>query len=166
MRLASSGRKGIVVMQSTENRHRTTAGLLADNRFGALLQTLAEYGVTRGQFEALPMPAGYDTEETWGILSAIRRNQAIRYRDISYIHGKPVSQWFTPTRSIETKLRDLAKRTGRGSQLEEALRERQGRRFILNSLIDETIATLGCDGLSIDYESARGGHLRQTLAIE
>lgn len=143
-------------MQPTGNRHQAVTDLLEDEHFGALLHTFAERGVTQGQFKLLPMPAGYGVEETWGILSAIRRSQAIHYRDISSMRGEPISQWFTATHSIESKLRDLAQRTGSGSQLEEALRERQGRRFILNSLIDETVATLGCDGLSIDYESARG----------
>ena len=129
--------------------------LLADPCFCNLLFALSDRGMTFEQFSRLPMPQGLTAAQTWQLLSAIRRRQAIYYKDTCLIAGRQMQQWFTPTRSIDAMLSDLAARTQAGSPIDNALHERHGRRFIVRSLIEETSAALSCDGFQVDYEAVR-----------
>lgn len=130
-------------------------GLLADERFCALLFALSDRGMTFERFSRLPMPQGLTPEQAWQVLAAIRRHQAVYYRDTCLIGGVQMQQWFTPTRSIDAMLHDLGARTQASSILDTALHERHGRRFIMHSLIEETSAALACDGFAVDYETVR-----------
>lgn len=130
-------------------------GLLADARFAQLLATCARHGVLRSEFDQMEMPVGHFPDAVWAALTAIRRSQGIHYRDISYLDGQKLAQWYTPTHSIERMLRELSQRTGTGSRLEAALHERHGRRFILEPLIEETVSALQCDSLPVNYEQIR-----------
>ena len=116
---------------------------------------MADHGVLRKDFNELEMPEGFDADEVWGVLTAIRRPQAIHYYDVVYTHSHAVDSWFTPTHRLMKTLRDLELSTCAGSRLDAALAERHGRRFIVRTLIEETVAALECDGLDVDYETAR-----------
>lgn len=143
--------------------------LLGDARFAQLLAAFAEHGILRSEFDQMEMPTGHAPDEVWAALTAIRRSQGIHYRDISYLGGRELVQWYTPTHSIERMSRELARRTGTGSPLEAALHERHGRRFILKPLIEETISALQCDSLPIDDEQVRAvvsGERTPATAVE
>ncbi len=129
--------------------------LMADSRFQDMLTRLASRGMGRAEFDGLPMPDGCSSDEMWGLVRSIRRAQGIHYRDVWSIGGVASTQWFYPTHSIECKLRELSRRTGSGSLLDQALSERFGRRFVTGPLIGETVAAVSCEGLSITYEEAR-----------
>ena len=88
--------------------------LMADSRFQDMLTRLASQGMDRAGFGDLPVPDGCSSDEMWGLVRSIRRAQGIRYRDGWTIDGVASTQWFYPTHSIELKLRELSRRTGRG----------------------------------------------------
>lgn len=137
--------------------------LMADSRFQDMLTRLASQGMDRAGFGDLPVPDGCSSDEMWGLVRSIRRAQGIRYRDGWTIDGVASTQWFYPTHSIELKLRELSRRTGAGSLLDQALSERFGQRFVTSSLIGETVAAVSCEGLSITYEEARRACLGDTV---
>lgn len=137
---------------------RETAGLwplIAAPRFAELLSLMADHGVLRKDFNEFEMPEGFGADEVWGVLTTIRRPQAIHYYDVVYTHSHAVDSWFTPTHRLMKTLRDLELSTCAGSRLDAALAERHGRRFIVRTLIEEAVAALECDGLDVDYETAR-----------
>lgn len=129
--------------------------LIEDPRFANALGSFAARGMDRAAFAKLPLPQGVSTQEAWSLCRAIRRAQGISYLDTWTVSGRPTTQWFYPTRSIEVKLRELTRRTAAGSQLDRALSERFGRRFITDSLIGEVVAAVSCEGFTIAYEEAR-----------
>ena len=129
--------------------------LIASARFGDLLATTARRGILREQFDGLAMPEGFTHDEVWAALMSIRRSQAIHYHDVVYTQGEVIDSWFTPTYDLMGILRELELSTCAGSRLDLAFAERHSRRFIVRTLIEETVAALGCDGLEVDYETAR-----------
>lgn len=129
--------------------------MVADPQFQGILRRFAARGMGRSEFDLLPMPADCTPEEAWCAARAIRRAQGIHYQDFWTIDGVPTTQWFSPTRSIETMLYELVGCTGVGSSLDRALAERFGRRFITGSLVSEVVAAVSCEGLNIAYEEAR-----------
>ena len=139
----------------------SAAPLLApvnDERFECLLARLAERGMSREEFDRLDareMPQGMTRNEAWRALAQIRRCQAVHYRDPLYVGSVRADDWFYPTHRINRQLRELGMRTCSGSRLDAALSERHGRRLVARSLVQETVATLRCDGLDIDEETAR-----------
>ena len=130
-------------------------GLLASARFGELLAAMARRGILREEFDETEMPEGFSHDEVWAALMAIRRSQGIHYRDIVYTHSRAIDSWFTPTYDLMGTLRELELRTCTGSRLDLAFAERHSRRFIVRTLIEEAAAALECDGLEVDYETAR-----------
>ncbi len=134
---------------------RAASDLLACPRFGELLTALAHKGMLRDDFLALEMPEGFSAEEVWEAATTIRRCQAIHYQDVIYVNGKAVDSWFTASYDLLGTIRGLELSTCTGSRLERALAERHGRRFIVRTLIEEAVAALSCDGIEVDYETAR-----------
>lgn len=124
--------------------------------FASLLNTTAHHSLSLQEYEDLDLPANADRKALWDDLWIARRAQAIYYRDIETIDGRQVDEWYTPTWSIQYKLRLLEKKTREGSPLDLALNERFGRRFVVKPLIDETVAAAACDGIHISYETVQG----------
>lgn len=116
-------------------------------RFTKQLSLMANHGVLRKDFNKLEMPENFDADEARSVLTAIRQPQAIHYYDVVYTHSNAVNSWFTPTYRFMKTLRRLASR----HRIGRAARHR----FIVRALIEEAMATLGCNGLDVNHETAR-----------
>ena len=108
---------------------------------------MANHGVLRKDFNKLEMPENFDADEARSVLTAIRQPQAIHYDDVVYTHSNAVNSWFTPSSRFMKTLRRLASR----HRIGRAARHR----FIVRALIEEAMATLGCNGLDVNHETAR-----------
>ena len=104
------------------------------------------------EFEMLAMPKGVSREQAWDILNALRRQTAV---ELPFRDGEGRRGWYYPTRSIVANLDDIDKRCHAGSWLDLAVRSRNATYFLVEAHVDEAVATLKEDGLSIGYEKAR-----------
>ena len=76
-------------------------------------------------------------------------------RRTAFRDGEGRRGWYYPTRSIVANLDDIDKRCHAGSWLDLAVRSRNATYFLVEAHVDEAVATLKEDGLSIGYEKAR-----------
>ena len=131
---------------------RQMISLLKDPVFCGLRVLADERPLTREEFEMLAMPEGVSREQTWDILNALRRQTAV---ELPFRDGEGRRGWYYPTRSIVANLDDIDKRCHAGSWLDLAVRSRNATYFLVEAHVDEAVATLKEDGLSIGYEKAR-----------
>lgn len=97
---------------------------------------------------------GVSREQAWDILNALRRQTAV---ELPFRDGEGRRGWYYPTRSIVANLDDIDKRCHAGSWLDLAVRSRNATYFLVEAHVDEAVATLKEDGLSIGYEKAARG---------
>lgn len=131
---------------------RQMISLLKDPVFCGLRVLADERPLTREEFEMLAMPEGVSREQAWDILNALRRQTAV---ELPFRDGEGRRGWYYPTRSIVANLDDIDKRCHAGSWLDLAVRSRNATYFLVEAHVDEAVATLKEDGLSIGYEKAR-----------
>ena len=126
--------------------------LLKDPTFCSLRTLVDEHPLPWAEFESLEVPTAITREQTWDILNALRRQTAV---ELPFRDGKGRCGWYYPTRSIVADLDDIDKRCHEGSWLDLATRSRNTTYFLVEAHVDEAIATLQEDGLTIGYEKAR-----------
>ena len=131
---------------------RQMISLLKDPVFCGLRVLADERPLTREEFEMLAMPEGVSREQAWDILNALRRQTAV---ELPFRDGEGRRGWYYPTRSIVANLDDIDKRCHAGSWLDLAVRSRNATYFLVEAHVDEAVATLKEDGLSIGYEKTR-----------
>lgn len=131
---------------------RQMISLLKDPVFCGLRVLADERPLTREEFEMLAMPEGVSREQAWDILNALRRQTAV---ELPFRDGEGRRGWYYPTRSIVANLDDIDKRCHAGSWLDLAVRSRNATYFLVEAHVDEAVATLKEDGLSIGYGKAR-----------
>ena len=131
---------------------RQMISLLKDPVFCGLRVLADERPLTREEFEMRAMPEGVSREQAWDILNALRRQTAV---ELPFRDGEGRRGWYYPTRSIVANLDDIDKRCHAGSWLDLAVRSRNATYFLVEAHVDEAVATLKEDGLSIGYEKAR-----------
>lgn len=116
-----------------------------------LFSRAAHEPLTSGKLADMPLPAGLSLKQSQRLLLAVNRLYAIRSklpdRD-GHIY------WYTTPHEVSRLLQIIDRHCTEGSQLDRAISEREGKRFVVRSLIEEAIATSGLDGADIDYEDA------------
>ena len=113
----------------------------------------------------LPLPEGLTHEQTLDLLTALQRLAAI-YSPIPDREGR--MHWFVQTHRIRRSLSTIDQHCTTYSQLHERVISRSGARFVVQSNVDETVATARLDGVDVDYETAKDLLLmrRQPRTIE
>lgn len=101
----------------------------------------------------LPLPGGLSWEQTADLLTALMRLPAtyspIPDREPGRMH------WFVPTSRIRKSISTIDQHCTAHSRLYERMISRSGARFLVQSNVDETVATAQLDGVDISYETAK-----------
>lgn len=129
-------------------------GLVHDERFANLQRLASRETVPWDRFIEMEMPNGCTAEETWAVLTALRRQTAIVLPFKAYVNDVSPA-WYTLTQTMSTQLRELEARGRVGSALDEAITARASRQFLIQPLVEETIAAARRDGLDVAYEDVR-----------
>jgi len=117
----------------------------------ALFERAAESPVTREMLTEIPLPAGLTLTQTEVLLGAINRLRAIRV-PLPDFDGQ--TYWYTTPHDVMSLLRAIDTHCTSGSELDRAISDRDGRRFLVRALVEEAIATSRLDGVDIPYDQA------------
>ncbi|MGV8082268.1 MAG: hypothetical protein AB2L09_01345 [Coriobacteriia bacterium] len=128
--------------------------LVHDERFANLHRAATRDAVPWSTFVDMDMPEGCSPEEAWSILTALRRQTAIVLPFKAYVDDVSAA-WYTLTQTMATQLRELEARGRVGSSLDKAISERASHQFLIQPLVEETIAAAKRDGLDVSYEDVR-----------
>lgn len=100
----------------------------------------------------LPLPSGLTWEQTADLITTLER-LAAAYSPIpdkeGYLH------WYAHTSRIRSALSTLDQHSTPHSRLYERMTSRSGARFLVQSNVEETVATAQLDGVSITFETAK-----------
>jgi len=118
----------------------------------ALFDTAARDSLSPERLANTPLPAGLTLRETEELLAAVRRLGALR-SPFPDFEGRPY--WYALTQEMLWNLRVIGHECAQGSDLSRAIEDREGKRFLVRSLVDEAIAVSRLDGASISHRSAR-----------
>lgn len=143
---------------ATSNRAQTDrprAELCLTEEFGKLVRTASRRPLLRREIDESLVPAGYDPDEVWRALTAMRHASA--YVNPFVIHNSlgTLTEWFTTPASLQHTLERIGALTRRGSQLDSMVGERDGSHFVTQPYIEEILSNLRYDGFPSDYESIR-----------
>lgn len=117
-----------------------------------LFDTAAEGALSTERLANTPLPAGLTLRETKDLLAAVRRLGALR-SPFPDFEGRPY--WYALTQEMLWNLRVIGHECAQGSDLNRAIEDREGKRFLVRSLVDEAIAVSRLDGASISHRAAR-----------
>lgn len=126
--------------------------LLKDPLFCNLRRLSNEHPLPWTEFCKIQTPAGLTPTQTWNILNALRRQTAI---ELPFHDGAGRSGWYYPTRSILADLDNISRRCHEGAWLDLAIKSRNTTYFLIEAHVDDTIAAVREDGLTVGYEKAR-----------
>ncbi|HEY3317131.1 MAG TPA: hypothetical protein VGK50_01735 [Coriobacteriia bacterium] len=131
--------------------------LLRDGAFVPLAEEAVCDYITWDELTRRPLPPGMSAADTWEVLATIRRFGATWF-PIAAPDG--ARYWYTLTREAIGCLQVIEHHCRADSSLHLAMLEREGRRFLVRSQVQEAIATCQLDGVDVSYEDA--GRLLQT----
>jgi len=117
----------------------------------ALFERAAQSPVTRDALTEIPLPAGLTLSQTEVLLGAINRLRAITV-PLPDFNGQ--TYWYTTPHDVMSLLRVIDHHCTSGSELDRAISDRHGRRFLVRALVEEAIATSRLDGVDIPYDQA------------
>lgn len=126
--------------------------LLKDPLFCNLRRLADEHPLPWSEFSKLQVPEITTREQTWSILNALRRQTAV---DLPFVDDTGRRGWYYPTRSIQANLDSINRRCHESSWLDLAIKSRNTTFFLVEAHVDDTIAAVQEDGLSVGYEKAR-----------
>lgn len=135
--------------------------LLHDPTFQHLYQRSDNEIMNWSKFRLLPMPAGYETEEVWGVIEALRRLKSHRFPYRPYTHAEqPAETWCSLTNHIGALLREIVV-TAHENASEQI---RGGQYRFLDILSTDLSAALERDGISLPPEVIHSLATRQRQA--
>jgi len=117
----------------------------------ALFERAAQSAVTREILTEIPLPAGLTLTQTEVLLGAINRLRAISV-PLPDFDGQ--TYWYTTPHEVMSMLRVIDHHCTSGSELDRAISDRAGRRFLVKALVEEAIATSRLDGVDMPYDQA------------
>lgn len=136
---------------STSDIERVVAVLSRDDVRAALLHATS-VPMPLESLVGLPLPAGLTREQTADLITALERFAAT-YSPIPDSEGR--LHWFVHTGRIRRSLSTLDQHCTTHSRLYERVTSRSGARFVVQSNVEETVATAQLDDVSISYETAK-----------
>lgn len=128
--------------------------LMHDEAFVALRRAAKKDALPYKQFKSLPMPEGFSVDETWAILTVMRRQTAVVVPGGSY-HVREVPVWYTTTAKMADQLAEITARCRVGSPLDRAIAERASGYLLVRPLVEELLTAAWRDGLSAHYDDVR-----------
>ena len=137
---------------ATDERLRTTLGLLSDHRFGELRRLAEERPIPWDEFEQMRQPAGMSPTQTWELLTLLRRQTAV---DFPFRDRRGRRGWCSLTRSMLADYADIDRRCHQGSGLDQAIRSRNATYFLIEAHVNDAVAAIREDGVALGYERAR-----------
>jgi Fic family protein len=117
----------------------------------ALFERAAQSAVTRESLTEIPLPAGLTLTQTETLLGAVNRLRAISV-PLPDFDGE--TYWYTTPHDVMSLLRVIDHHCTSGSELDRAISDRHGRRFLVRVLVEEAIVTSRLDGADIPYDDA------------
>lgn len=129
--------------------------LLKSPEFQLLLWRTERAPLLRRELDARFVPRGFTADEVWDVLAAVRKGQAFYGPIVEFAPEGVRKNWHTMPASLRYYLRQITRKTQKGSFLDVLIRERSGSRFVTQYYIEEAVANLKQDGFETDYESIR-----------
>lgn len=129
--------------------------LLNDPDFAEIRRIASKRPLLWSEFFGMRMPLGMDPELVWDVLTTLRRHDALYFSELHPWKGNFKHQWYTVPHSFAASLAEISVRGCANSPLHMALSQRASRHFVVQPLIEETVAAIRQDGLEIEYETAR-----------
>ncbi len=136
----------------SEKTVQNMIALLKDPAFRSLRTLVGERPLPWTEFKNVQIPEGITQEQTWDLLNVLRRQTAV---ELPFRDGDGRCGWYYPTRSILDDLEDIDRRCHEGSWLDLVIKSRNTTYYLVEAHVDEAIANIKEDGLSIGYEKAR-----------
>jgi Fic family protein len=99
-----------------------------------------------------PLPPGLSADQTWRLLTAVRRFGAIRF-PIRDLEGR--EYWYTLTREARLCLEAIERYCRADSSAHRAILHRHGQRLLVDTNIRETVALCQLDGVEVDADACR-----------
>lgn len=112
----------------------------------------AETAITRESIADIPLPAGLTLRQTEDLLGTVNRLHAT-YVPMPDAEG--TRYWYTVTQEIMRLLRVIDRNCTTDSALSHSVGEREGKRLLIKSLLEEAIATSRMGGVDIEPGRAR-----------
>lgn len=110
-----------------DGRFATIYEFLCDERFIALRQRADNELFLWEDLDACPLPAGFTKEQTWALLTAVRRQTAIVLPwDTFMDKGYSAPMWYTSTRALTSRIERIEASAHRTSALTRAVSEHRG----------------------------------------
>lgn len=129
--------------------------LIGTPEFSSLLHRAWQAPLKRSELDASFIPEGFEADDVWSALLAIRRSQAYHSpQGLRTAHGTS-RNWHNVPESLHYSLHRIAELTRKGSALDRIADERKGRRFITQQYVEEMVANLTFDGYAAEYEDVR-----------
>jgi Fic family protein len=121
--------------------------------FLQLLEQTERVPLIRRELDPARFADEFEADQTWRLLTLLRRTTGYDSPRLSWETG-PV-YWHTEPRSMRASLFEIDRLASNGSQLDCMIKERQGKDFFTQQLIEEIVTCLRYDGFITDYESVR-----------
>jgi len=134
-----------------DERFDWTLSLLTDPRFIHIRRRAEEYPLTWTDFRLMPQPPEVSPEQTWRLLTALRRQTAVMLLDADSEgrHG-----WYALTRSMRADLADIDRRCHKGSWLDSAIRSKTVTQYLLNAHVNGALTAIREDGVLLSRTRA------------
>jgi len=116
------------------------------------LQVAMATPVPVDRIKGLPLPNGLTHEQTIDLLTVIERVRGV-YSPIPDEDGR--LYWYVYTDRIRCALQGIDQHCTADSKLYDVIKSRAGARFLVQSNVEETVATALLDGVEIDADSAK-----------
>lgn len=112
----------------------------------------AETAITRESIADIPLPAGLTLRQTEELLCTVNRLRAMH---VPLPDAGGMHYWYTITHEMMRVLRVIDRHCTTDSALSRMVGEREGKRFLIKSLLEEAIAASRLAGVDIDPDRAR-----------
>jgi len=136
--------------RSTHDTEAAVA-LLADQMFAPLAEEAVRDYVDWDDLTRRPLPAGLSADDTWRLLTTLRRFGATRFplRDL-----QDRAYWYTLTREASLCVDAIERYCRADSAVHRAILHRHGTRVLIETQIRETIAVCRLDGVVVSPADA------------
>jgi Fic family protein len=125
--------------------------ILADENFASLVRRDYRHYLSWDELTSSPLPQGMSAKETWDLLFALRRISAVWF---PLENPEGVRYGYFLAQDVVNHLRTIEQYCRSHSSLHQAIQEREGRRFLTRSRIQEAIAAIELDGVAIEHRDA------------
>lgn len=133
--------------------------LLRDEDFCNLRRALENEIIMKPEFSRMRMPQGYTVDETWEILTEIRKQTAYRFpfKSFSYSSktGVPLDSWYTVNKQTAGVFTEIEVLVGRISRDINPLLPHLDRHVLADFLAADLFAASIRDGLGVPIESIK-----------